>query len=61
MEAPDDTIIRLNAEDATALLDSVEAVDQRAEALSAEAQAARLAERRERGRQALAQILDVLR
>ena len=56
MDEEDFPVVRLGPEDAAELLERVAAVDARLEALSEEERARLLAERRERGRQALAQI-----
>lgn len=56
MDEEDFPVVRLSPEDAAELLDRVAAVDARIEALSDEERARRLAERRERGRRALAQM-----
>ena len=56
MEKDGSGIIRLSPEDATSLMDYVEAVEERAEPAQPQERIVRATERREEGQQALAQI-----
>jgi hypothetical protein len=49
-------IFRLSPEDATSLMDSIEAAEERPESVQPQERIARATERREEGQQALAQI-----
>ena len=56
MEKDGSGIIRLSPEDATSLMDYVEAAEERAEPVQPQERIAHATERREEGQQALAQI-----